>query len=102
MGSVLFGIILMLLYFLPSIVGYNKKNANSICVLNFFLGWTLVGWVVALIWAMAKDKENIVVVNEPKVKINVSQEIKELKHLLDYGLITQAEFDNQKKKLLNS
>jgi hypothetical protein len=43
------------LYFLPSIVGRNKKNRNAIIVLNLFLGWTFIGWVVALTWATAKD-----------------------------------------------
>lgn len=45
------------IYFIPSIVGYNKRNANAICLLNLFLGWTFVGWVLALVWAVAKDKE---------------------------------------------
>jgi len=32
-----------------------KQNAGAIGALNFFLGWTLVGWVVALVWAISKD-----------------------------------------------
>lgn len=45
------------IYFIPYIVAkQNKKqNAGAIGALNFFLGWTLVGWVVALVWAMSKD-----------------------------------------------
>lgn len=41
------------LYFAPSIVAATRKRANltSIVLLNIFLGWTLVGWVVALVWA---------------------------------------------------
>ena len=46
----------LFLYFLPSIVGRHKINAEAIFVLNFFLGWTLIGWVAALVWAVAKDK----------------------------------------------
>jgi hypothetical protein len=44
-------------YFLPSIIGRNKRNANAICILNIFLGWTFVGWVVALIWAVMRDQD---------------------------------------------
>jgi len=44
-----------LLYFLPTFVGQSKRNAGAIFVLNLLLGWTLVGWVVALIWAMTVD-----------------------------------------------
>ena len=45
------------LYFLPCIVAYNSdhKNSTSIFVLNLLLGWTFIGWVVALVWAFKKD-----------------------------------------------
>jgi cation transport ATPase len=43
------------LYFVPSIVGRHKNNAVAIFVLNFFLGWTFLGWVLALVWACTKD-----------------------------------------------
>lgn len=43
------------LYFLPSIIGRNKRNFAAIFVLNLLLGWTLVGWIVALIWALTVD-----------------------------------------------
>lgn len=41
------------LYFLPTIVAVARKvtNQGSILVINFFLGWTFVGWVVALAMA---------------------------------------------------
>lgn len=45
---------LVLLYFLPSIIAPSYKLA-PIFVLNLFLGWTLVGWVAALVWAVNND-----------------------------------------------
>lgn len=44
-------------YFLPTFIGAKKRNAKAIAVLNLFLGWTFVGWVVALVWACTKDPE---------------------------------------------
>ena len=43
----------LLIYFIPSMVANSRqhKNLQSIIVLNLFLGWTLVGWVVSLVWA---------------------------------------------------
>jgi len=43
--------------FLPSIIALarSKRNTLSIFLLNFFLGWTLVGWIVALVWAVKAD-----------------------------------------------
>jgi tetrahydromethanopterin S-methyltransferase subunit G len=43
------------LYFLPSVVGRRKTNATAIFMLNLFLGWTFLGWVLALVWACTKD-----------------------------------------------
>ncbi|MBU3617426.1 superinfection immunity protein [Polynucleobacter sp. JS-Polo-80-F4] len=50
--------LLSLFYFLPFAIAFNKKRVNSgaIFALNLFLGWSLIGWVVALVWAM-KDEQ---------------------------------------------
>jgi cytoskeletal protein RodZ len=54
-------------YFIPSIIALfrAKSNTFAIILLNLFLGWTFIGWVVALVWAATKDKptQNIVVNN---------------------------------------
>tara|TARA_A100001035_G_C27782692_1_gene502616 strand:+ start:2674 stop:3402 length:729 start_codon:yes stop_codon:yes gene_type:complete len=41
-------------YFFPSVIAKsrNKKNYWAILVLNLFFGWTLIGWVASLIWAL--------------------------------------------------
>jgi len=40
-------------YLLPTLVATSDHHPHtqSIFVVNFFLGWTLIGWVVALAWA---------------------------------------------------
>jgi hypothetical protein len=45
------------LYFLPAIIAFarSKRDAVSILVLNLFLGWTMIGWVIALVWALKED-----------------------------------------------
>lgn len=55
MGAILLILIAGFIYFLPTIVGWNKRNSDAILVLNIFLGWTFIGWVVALVWALTKD-----------------------------------------------
>ena len=44
------------IYFLPTIVANrsNHHNAAPIFILNLFLGWTLLGWVAALIWSLSR------------------------------------------------
>jgi hypothetical protein len=44
-----------LLYFLPAIIGHNKRDAAGIFILNLLAGWTGIGWIVALLWACASD-----------------------------------------------
>ena len=50
--------ILLYLYFIPTLVAINKKHLNylSIFVINLFLGWTIIAWVIALAWAVSKEK----------------------------------------------
>lgn len=42
------------LYLLPSLLAFDRKVPNkwSVVVLNVLLGWTLVGWAVALAMAV--------------------------------------------------
>jgi hypothetical protein len=49
------------MYFLPSIVALakSKRDLLAIFLLNFFLGWTMIGWVVALVWAAKSDAPNV-------------------------------------------
>jgi hypothetical protein len=46
-------ILAFVIYLFPSFVAYYRghPNQNAITVLNFFLGWTFLGWVAALVWA---------------------------------------------------
>jgi hypothetical protein len=52
------GVVLVLLalaaYMLPTIVAGSRHHPNTapVLVLNLLLGWTLVGWAVALAWAL--------------------------------------------------
>ena len=48
------------LYFLPTIIAAarRKKKMLGIVLLNALAGWSLVGWIVALVWAFASDNKN--------------------------------------------
>jgi hypothetical protein len=50
-------------YFLPTIVAFarHKSNKMAIFLLNFLLGWTLIGWVVSIVWAVTNDQPPIIV-----------------------------------------
>jgi hypothetical protein len=46
------------LYFLPTIVAIarHKTNLPAILLLNLLLGWSVIGWIVALVWALSADR----------------------------------------------
>jgi len=59
------GIILMIVclvagagvYFIPTFVALARRQRNilSIFILNLLLGWSIVGWVISLVWALKVD-----------------------------------------------
>jgi hypothetical protein len=44
----------MLVYFVPTMVAAGKHHYSTlgIFLLNLLLGWTGIGWLIALIWAL--------------------------------------------------
>ena len=40
-------------YFMPTIVALlrDKHGTGSVALVNFFLGWTVIGWLLAFVWA---------------------------------------------------
>ena len=52
------GIGFLVLYHVPAIVAFSRKNNNrwKVLWLNWLLAWTVIGWVVFLAWAI-RDKD---------------------------------------------
>ena len=46
-------IVLVSCYFMPTIVALvrDKRGAGGVALVNFFLGWTVIGWLLAFVWA---------------------------------------------------
>jgi hypothetical protein len=56
-------------YLLPSIIGRKRRNFGAIFALNLLLGWTLIGWIIALVWALSPDSEPAqVIINNPPIQ----------------------------------
>jgi hypothetical protein len=56
-------------YWIPTLIAFvrHHPSAGGIAVLNLLLGWTFIGWVVALVWALSDNSpragQQTVVVN---------------------------------------
>ena len=94
------GILIFVLYFIPSINAYMKKKRNkgAVLTLNFFLGWTVIGWIVALIWSSTNDAQPVVI--KEKAEKSSAEELTHLFDLKTKGAISEEEFQAHKKKLL--
>ncbi len=46
------------MYFLPTLIAAirSKRDVLTIFLVNFFLGWSVIGWIVCLVWALKTDQ----------------------------------------------
>lgn len=56
MAGFIYLLLFLGLYFLPTIVANQRKHRQyaAILTLNLLLGWTGLGWIIALIWSVTK------------------------------------------------
>lgn len=51
------GIVGLFVYFIPSVIGRDKKNWKYIFFFNLLTAWTVMGWFISFFWALnAKGK----------------------------------------------
>lgn len=52
-------ILMFCAYFLPALVANRRKhkNENAIFLTNLVFGWTVLGWLLALIWSTTSNVE---------------------------------------------
>jgi hypothetical protein len=64
---ILIAIVAFVIHFLPTFVAGNRhvKSFWWIFLINFFFGWTLIGWVIALIWAATDTPRYVVAYRSP-------------------------------------
>jgi len=50
-------VVLVSVYILPALIGYHRhhRNGNAIMALNLLAGWTVVGWIIALVWSLTDN-----------------------------------------------
>ena len=108
----------LLFYFLPWFVASNRNHVNSgmIGFLNLVFGWTILGWILLMLWAIFGESRNshtsqninvnldgLTSYKSPQADgspISSADELTKLSGLLDKGLITKAEFDKMKSRFI--
>ena len=84
LGATSFGLVLALLfvpYWVPTIVAFKRKHPSKggVLALNFFLGWSFIGWVVSLVWALSdnagKGNNQTIVINNGHAPMPVEHRV---------------------------
>ena len=49
-------VLIVAFYFMPTLIAFLRQHKNklAIFVLNLFLGWSVLGWVVSLVWSVLR------------------------------------------------
>ena len=63
-------LLMLSFYLLPFFIALVRKQPNkwAILALNLLLGWTIIGWIIALVWAFKVDETRQ---REPTVVVHV-------------------------------
>lgn len=61
MGELETLLLMLVIYFLPTILAINRgiEPKGGVFVVNLFLGWTFLGWVGALAWAVSAKSYSV-------------------------------------------
>lgn len=89
----------LVLYFIPSVVAFHWMHPQRVAIffLNLLAGWTFIGWVVAIVWALARPAAPLA---SPQAA-TASDEISRLADLRERGHLSDDEFAAQKAKALS-
>lgn len=62
------------LYLLPTYEAWKNGHPNltAIALVNIFLGWSLLGWVVAVVWAYKKPEPVAIAVTSNRIEASAS------------------------------
>jgi len=56
-----FLLIMALAYFLPTVIALARGHHNGFAIFltNLLLGWTFIGWIIALIWSVTASERRV-------------------------------------------
>lgn len=104
--GIVFLFLIIATYFLPSFNAFSRKHPDRwpIFMLDLFLGWTLIGWVVSLVWSVSPitSPDMARVPSQSQPEDDKYQKLEKIGSLMEKGLLTESEFEAEKAKILQS
>lgn len=57
--AAILGAVVFVIYFFPTWIAIGRRNALPIFFVNLIFGFTVIGWLVAFIWACVSSKNEV-------------------------------------------
>lgn len=90
------------LYILPMMIAFHRHHENYtvIFLVNLLLGWTVIAWVVCLIWSFVGRAKTYGERNTSMVSQSRYEELEKISELRSSGVLTTEEFEREKSRIL--
>ncbi|MNQ68744.1 hypothetical protein D3C85_833080 [compost metagenome] len=64
--KVMAGIVMLFVYFIPTIMSWNKKNNKYLFVFNLLTAWTVLCWFISFVWALQINRQHARILDQEK------------------------------------
>lgn len=99
---ILFAAASFFLYILPMMIAFHRHHENYtvIFLVNLLLGWTVIAWVVCLIWSFIGKPKFYGNIESSVVHQSRYEELEKISELRSSGVLTTEEFEREKSRIL--
>lgn len=58
-GHLTVTVVALALYFVPTLIALHRQHRQKLAIfaLNLLLGWTFLGWAVAIVWSLTSERD---------------------------------------------
>jgi uncharacterized membrane protein len=90
------GTIMLFVYFIPTIMSWNKKNGKYLFIFNLLTAWTVLCWFISFVWPLQINRQHARILAEEK---KARRKLKNL-DLLQFKFKSQIVFQVKVRSLL--
>ena len=58
--------VMLFVYFIPTVMSWNKKNSKYLFVFNLLTAWTVLCWFISFVWALQINRQHARILAEEK------------------------------------
>ena len=69
-------IVLLFVYFIPTIISWNKKSNKYLFVFNLLAAWTVLCWFISFVWALQINRQHARILAKEKKALKKAEKLK--------------------------